>query len=136
MALEPGPARGLALKHGGTQLTARTRASSRLVSSRLASNTADLTKRRCSGSPPQCCLISGESGAGKTETAKFFLNHLLYLEGTQDHRVQQHILRVSPVLEAFGNARTAHNDNSSRFGKYIQLWYDGNAHVVGAFLSK
>jgi len=76
------------------------------------------------GQKKQCCLISGESGAGKTETAKFFINHLLWLEDSREDRIQEHILQLSPILEAFGNARTVHNDNSSRFGKYIQVGRD------------
>lgn len=54
----------------------------------------------------QVCLISGESGAGKTETAKYFLKHLLYIGGGDAKQLEHKILMVSPILEAFGNAKT------------------------------
>ena len=79
----------------------------------------------------QSILVSGESGAGKTETVKICMNHLASVVQTQDHDLVQQdqgvITRVvdsNPLLEAFGNAKTRRNDNSSRFGKYIQLQFD------------
>ncbi|EGD82520.1 hypothetical protein PTSG_03170 [Salpingoeca rosetta] len=88
----------------------------------------------------QCCLISGESGAGKTETTKYFLNQLLRCEdGT--NQLEEMILLLNPIFEAFGNARTVLNDNSSRFGKFLEVLYDNEDNlqampVVGAQLSK
>jgi myosin-5 len=93
----------------------------------------------------QSILVSGESGAGKTETVKICMNHLASVVQTkgQDHNgshanalVQQDqdvITRVvdsNPLLEAFGNAKTRRNDNSSRFGKYIQLQFDQHGSGV------
>jgi myosin-1 len=78
----------------------------------------------------QCILISGESGSGKTEASKKVLH---YIAEVTDHRgdvekVKDKLLQSNPVLEAFGNAKTNRNDNSSRFGKYmdIQFNYEGN----------
>lgn len=82
----------------------------------------------------QCVLISGESGAGKTESTKLIIKQLIEL-CRGNTQLEQQILQVNPLLEAFGNARTAMNDNSSRFGKYIQLIFrDG--HVDGAKISE
>eukprot|EP00038_Savillea_parva_P006917 m.166692 g.166692 ORF g.166692 m.166692 type:complete len:1693 (-) comp12726_c0_seq1:145-5223(-) len=83
----------------------------------------------------QCIVISGESGAGKTETAKFLVGHLLSMckgEGT----LEQKIMQVNPLLEAFGNAHTVINDNSSRFGKYLDIKFGFFGEVLGASLSE
>lgn len=85
----------------------------------------------------QCCLISGESGAGKTESAKYFVNNLLHFSAGEgaDETLERQIIESGPLLEAFGNARTSLNDNSSRFGKYLEICYHNNV-VVGARMSK
>lgn len=81
----------------------------------------------------QCIVISGESGSGKTESTNLLLHHLTALsqKGSQGSGVEQTILSAGPVLEAFGNAKTAHNNNSSRFGKFIQVNYKENGMVHG-----
>ncbi|CAH1797083.1 unnamed protein product [Owenia fusiformis] len=82
----------------------------------------------------QCILISGESGAGKTESTKLLIKQLIELcKGNT--QLEQQILQVNPLLEAFGNAQTLMNDNSSRFGKYIQLKFK-NGTVTGAKISE
>lgn len=86
----------------------------------------------------QCIVISGESGSGKTESTNLLLHHLTALsqKGSQGSGVEQTILSAGPVLEAFGNAKTAHNNNSSRFGKFIQVNYKENGMVHGAVVQK
>lgn len=79
------------------------------------------------------CLsnISGESGAGKTEATKQALNYLAFIAGSASG-MQSKILNASPILEAWGNAKTLRNNNSSRFGKYIEVWFDGSNTIVGS----
>ncbi|KAH8039651.1 hypothetical protein HPB51_008244 [Rhipicephalus microplus] len=86
----------------------------------------------------QCVVISGESGSGKTESANLLLHHLTALsqKGSYGRGVEQTILSAGPVLEAFGNAKTKHNNNSSRFGKFIQVNYRENGMVHGAVVQK
>eukprot|EP01091_Cochliopodium_minus_P000432 TRINITY_DN1040_c0_g1_i1.p1 TRINITY_DN1040_c0_g1~~TRINITY_DN1040_c0_g1_i1.p1 ORF type:complete len:1025 (+),score=324.78 TRINITY_DN1040_c0_g1_i1:24-3077(+) len=81
----------------------------------------------------QCILISGESGAGKTVTSKKILNYIAAVsKSTKEAEiVKDMLLESNPLLEAFGNAKTARNDNSSRFGKYMEIQFDYSGIPVG-----
>ena len=96
----------------------------------------------------QSILISGESGAGKTETAKIVMHYLTTLgtspsslscsgsstvdNNNSESTVMERVLQSNPILEAFGNARTIRNDNSSRFGKFIELGFSYEGVLLGA----
>ncbi|KAI8438385.1 hypothetical protein MSG28_010933 [Choristoneura fumiferana] len=83
----------------------------------------------------QAIVISGESGAGKTESANLLLKQLVFLSKTQSGNVEDKILQVNPIMEAFGNARTGINANSSRFGKYLDLSLMRVGRMSGARIS-
>ncbi|CAM9308649.1 unnamed protein product [Lampetra fluviatilis] len=83
----------------------------------------------------QCILISGESGSGKTEATKLVLRYVAALNHTRKDNITQQILEATPLLESFGNAKTMRNDNSSRFGKYIQLFMEDGV-INGAITSQ
>jgi myosin-5 len=88
------------------------------------------------GGVSQAVLVSGESGAGKTEAVKIMMNYLAAVSKAGDtNLIAQQVLASNPLLEAFGNAKTARNDNSSRFGKLIKLHFSptgGLSHATVA----
>ncbi|KTF87085.1 hypothetical protein cypCar_00016950 [Cyprinus carpio] len=85
----------------------------------------------------QCIVISGESGSGKTQSANFLIHCLTALsQKGYSSGVERTILGAGPVLEAFGNAKTAYNNNSSRFGKFVQVNYLESGVVRGAVVEK
>ena len=83
------------------------------------------------------CSSVGESGAGKTETIKQLLSYLILRAGVHAGspnaaQLARDIQDTNPVLEAFGNSKTIRNNNSSRFGKYINLKFSGRYQIMGA----
>lgn len=83
----------------------------------------------------QCVIISGESGAGKTEAAKQIMQYIANVSGGSNSSIQEikdMVLATNPLLESFGNAKTLRNNNSSRFGKYLQLHFNAQGEPVGA----
>jgi hypothetical protein len=86
----------------------------------------------------QCVIISGESGAGKTEAAKRIMQYIAAVSGTSDgssggiEGIKEMVLATNPLLESFGCAKTLRNDNSSRHGKYLEIMFDSLGQPVGA----
>ncbi|GAA5834869.1 hypothetical protein JCM9279_007130 [Rhodotorula babjevae] len=91
----------------------------------------------------QTIIVSGESGAGKTVSAKYIMRYFATVDDPHKpgkkkstssgmSEVEEQILATNPIMEAFGNAKTTRNDNSSRFGKYIEILFDGSQTIVGA----
>ena len=79
----------------------------------------------------QACIISGESGAGKTEVSNILVHHFMRLGKAESRSLEDKILQVNPLVEAFGNARTVINGNSSRFGKFLELYFSPSGHIQG-----
>ncbi|CAN9500546.1 unnamed protein product [Ophioblennius macclurei] len=81
----------------------------------------------------QSIIISGESGSGKTVSAKFTMRYFAVVGGaSQQTSVEERVLASNPILESIGNAKTTRNDNSSRFGKYIEIGFGKNGDIIGA----
>ncbi|KAN0100376.1 P-loop containing nucleoside triphosphate hydrolase protein [Tylopilus felleus] len=83
----------------------------------------------------QCVIISGESGAGKTEAAKRIMQYIAAVSGGQDNNIQEikdMVLATNPLLESFGCAKTLRNNNSSRHGKYLEIMFNARGEPVGA----
>ncbi|KAI5186632.1 myosin heavy chain 9/10/11/14 [Nematocida homosporus] len=88
---------------------------------------------------PQTILITGESGAGKTENTKHAITFLTKISGNllqSTKLLEERLLSSNPLLEAFGNAQTARNDNSSRFGKFIKIEFGRTGEIIGASIER
>uniref|UniRef100_H2ZQ86 Myosin motor domain-containing protein n=1 Tax=Ciona savignyi TaxID=51511 RepID=H2ZQ86_CIOSA len=83
----------------------------------------------------QSIIVTGESGAGKTVSAKYTMRYFASVGGSGDEStVEQKVLASNPIMEAIGNAKTTRNDNSSRFGKYIQIGFSKQYQIIGAHM--
>uniref|UniRef100_A0A8C5ZFG4 Myosin motor domain-containing protein n=1 Tax=Marmota marmota marmota TaxID=9994 RepID=A0A8C5ZFG4_MARMA len=87
----------------------------------------------------QTVVVSGESGAGKTVSAKYIMRYFASVQESNNRegevemsQIESQILATNPIMEAFGNAKTTRNDNSSRFGKYLQILFDENTTIRGS----
>ncbi|KAI5171202.1 myosin heavy chain 9/10/11/14 [Nematocida sp. LUAm3] len=88
---------------------------------------------------PQTILITGESGAGKTENTKHAITFLTKISENISQKLgllEEQLLWTNPLLEAFGNAQTTRNDNSSRFGKFIKIEFGADGEIVGALIER
>eukprot|EP00066_Takifugu_rubripes_P004420 XP_003967783.1 PREDICTED: unconventional myosin-Va-like [Takifugu rubripes] len=83
----------------------------------------------------QSIIVSGDSGAGKTISAKYAMRYFATVScSSRETSVEERVLASNPIMEAFGNAKTIRNDNSSRFGKYIEILFDGRRRIIGAHI--
>ena len=94
----------------------------------------------------QSIIVSGESGAGKTVSAKYAMRYFATVGGTAgsndvgsdgknvETSVERKVIVSSPIMEAIGNAKTTRNDNSSRFGKYIEIDFNKQFNIIGAHM--
>ena len=82
-------------------------------------------------------LITGESGAGKTENTKKVIQYLTAVAGKGGGvgLLEDQLLKCNPILEALANAKTLRNDNSSRFGKFIEVQFNAAGYISGAIIS-
>lgn len=86
----------------------------------------------------QTIVVSGESGSGKTECSKLIMQYLAAVVpggGISSNKIAEQILEASPLLESFGNAKTTKNDNSSRFGKYLEVYFKSGS-IIGAKITQ
>ncbi|KAI4903113.1 hypothetical protein NFI96_015690, partial [Prochilodus magdalenae] len=90
-------------------------------------------KQMARNSRNQSIIVSGESGAGKTVSARYAMRYFAMVsKSSSNKRVEDKVLASNPITEAIGNAKTTRNDNSSRFGKYTEISFDGRYQIIGA----
>ncbi|XP_060601505.1 unconventional myosin-Ia-like [Ruditapes philippinarum] len=83
----------------------------------------------------QVIIVSGESGAGKTESSKYMVKHMVHMCQKGDMVLHEKIVKINPLLEAFGNAKTIMNDNSSRYAKYLEISFKEGGELAGAVVT-
>jgi myosin-5 len=109
----------------------------------MSHNLTDVNRHMLRDSRNQTIVVSGESGAGKTVSAKYVMRYFATREspdapkrskgkGDSMSETEEQILATNPIMEAFGNAKTTRNDNSSRFGKYIEILFNQRTEIIGA----
>ncbi|XP_049577986.1 unconventional myosin-Va isoform X1 [Syngnathus scovelli] len=92
-------------------------------------------KQMASDQQNQSIIVSGESGAGKTVSAKYAMRYFATVSGSSGEAdIEERVLASNPIMEALGNAKTTRNDNSSRFGKYIEIGFDKKQRIIGAHM--
>ncbi|EGC29118.1 myosin [Dictyostelium purpureum] len=109
------------------------------VSPHIYALAEDTYKKLVLSKENQCVIITGESGAGKTESSKIFLNYLKNISNDKFNKTENIIklvLESNNILESFGNAKTLRNDNSSRFGKFIEIEFDGKGSPISGKISQ
>ncbi|KAH3703114.1 hypothetical protein DPMN_078143 [Dreissena polymorpha] len=89
-------------------------------------------KRMLQTDTDQVIIVSGESGAGKTESTKYMVKHLVHMCKGGDMELHNKLIEINPLLEAFGNAKTTLNENSSRFAKYLEVSFKDDGQLAGA----
>ncbi|KAL3836174.1 hypothetical protein ACJMK2_021616 [Sinanodonta woodiana] len=82
----------------------------------------------------QVIIVCGESGAGKTESTKYMVKHFVHMSKSNNRELHEKIIKVNPLLEAFGNAKTTMNHNSSRFAKYLELSFKKDGDLAGVVI--
>lgn len=99
--------------------------------------TEDAYRDMLSKNRDQCVIVSGESGAGKTEASKLIMQYIAAVSSSSEevNKVKDIILKSNPILEAFGNAKTNRNNNSSRFGKYMDIQFNLHGDPVGGHIN-
>ncbi|KAK5579173.1 hypothetical protein RB653_008852 [Dictyostelium firmibasis] len=109
------------------------------VSPHIFALAQDTYKKLLLSKESQCVIITGESGSGKTEASKIFLNYISKICNDSLENIEgimKLIIESNIVLESFGNAKTLRNDNSSRFGKFIEIEFDGKGSPISGKISQ
>ena len=102
----------------------------------LYSISSQIFRSFCNTGDSQCCIVTGNSGSGKTEAVKRLINHMTMLCMVDNTQLGEKLIKANPLLEAFGNAKTGLNLNSSRFGQYLEMHCLPNGCITGGWISE